>query len=252
MTVLENVLIGYQSCISYGRLDAVFHTRKKRQAEQKARERAMEILRDIEMDGYAKDRCMNLPYGVQKQLEIARAMVSGPKLLLLDEPAAGLNPQETDQLATFIQRLPGKGYGILLIEHDMSLVMNISDYIYVMDYGKRLRRGFRERYRKIPRLLMLDEPSLGLSPLLTEKIFELILEIRNQGTTILLVEQNAVSALSVANRGYVLKVGHITGSGTGKELLDAFSAQGFLRRRSSGHAYEVLPGDTDRYLQDHE
>lgn len=72
-----------------------------------------------------------------------------------------------------------------------------------------------------PRLLMLDEPSLGLSPLLTEKIFELILEIRNQGTTILLVEQNAVSALSVANRGYVLKVGHITGSGTGKELLES-------------------------------
>lgn len=72
-----------------------------------------------------------------------------------------------------------------------------------------------------PKLLMLDEPSLGLSPLLTEKLFELILEIRNQGTTILLVEQNAVSALSIANRGYVLKVGHITQSGTGKELLES-------------------------------
>ena len=72
-----------------------------------------------------------------------------------------------------------------------------------------------------PKLLMLDEPSLGLSPLLTEKLFELILEIRNQGTTILLVEQNAVSALSIANRGYVLKVGHITQSGTGQELLES-------------------------------
>ncbi len=72
-----------------------------------------------------------------------------------------------------------------------------------------------------PKLLMLDEPSLGLSPLLTEKLFELILEIRNQGTTILLVEQNAVSALSIANRGYVLKVGHITRSGTGQELLES-------------------------------
>ena len=153
MTVLENVLIGYQSCISYGRLDAVFHTRKKRQAEQKARERAMEILRDIEMDGYAKDRCMNLPYGVQKQLEIARAMVSGPKLLLLDEPAAGLNPQETDQLATFIQRLPGKGYSILLIEHDMSLVMNISDYIYVMDYGKKIAQGIPREVQKNPQVI---------------------------------------------------------------------------------------------------
>lgn len=153
MTVLENVLIGYQSCISYGRLDAVFHTRKKRQAEQKARERAMEILRDIEMDGYAKDRCMNLPYGVQKQLEIARAMVSGPKLLLLDEPAAGLNPQETDQLASFIQRLPGKGYSILLIEHDMSLVMNISDYIYVMDYGKKIAQGIPGEVQKNPQVI---------------------------------------------------------------------------------------------------
>ena len=72
-----------------------------------------------------------------------------------------------------------------------------------------------------PRLIMFDEPSLGLSPLLTEKLFELILEIRNQGTTILLVEQNAVSALSIANRGYVLKVGHITQSGTGQELLES-------------------------------
>ena len=84
---------------------------------------------------------MNLPYGVQKQLEIARAMVSGPRLLLLDEPAAGLNPQETRQLAGFIRELPDKGYSVLLIEHDMSLVMTISDYIYVMDYGKKIAEG---------------------------------------------------------------------------------------------------------------
>ncbi len=141
MTVLENVMIGYQSCIHYGRMDAIFNTPKKRRAELEARERAMEILKSIDMDCYAGERCMNLPYGVQKQLEIARAMVSGPRLLLLDEPAAGLNPQETRQLAGFIRELPDKGYSVLLIEHDMSLVMTISDYIYVMDYGKKIAEG---------------------------------------------------------------------------------------------------------------
>lgn len=80
-------------------------------------------------------------------------MVSGPKLLLLDEPAAGLNPQETDQLASFIQRLPGKGYSILLIEHDMSLVMNISDYIYVMDYGKKIAQGIPGEVQKNPQVI---------------------------------------------------------------------------------------------------
>lgn len=145
MTVLENVLIGYQSCIQYGRLDAVFHTKKMRLAEKAAREKAMEILKSIDMDQYALEKCCNLPYGVQKQLEIARAMVSGPKLLLLDEPAAGLNPQETEHLSRFIKGLPDKGYSVLLIEHDMSLVMTISDYIYVMDYGKLIAQGTAEK-----------------------------------------------------------------------------------------------------------
>ena len=87
--------------------------------------------------------------------------------------------------------------------------------------GEQQMRAIGRALMSGPKLLMLDEPSLGLSPLLTEKLFELILEIRNQGTTILLVEQHAVSALSIANRGYVLKVGHITQSGTGQELLES-------------------------------
>jgi branched-chain amino acid transport system ATP-binding protein len=144
MTVLENVLIGYQSCITYSRLDAILNTRKKRLGEQKAREKAMEVLQSIDMEQYAMEKCSSLPYGVQKQLEIARAMVSDPQLLLLDEPAAGLNPQETEQLAVFIKGLPAKGYSVLLIEHDMSLVMSISDYIYVMDYGKLIAQGVPE------------------------------------------------------------------------------------------------------------
>lgn len=148
MTVLENVLIGYQSCIKYGWLDAIFNTRKKQEEEREAREKAMEILKSIDMERYAMEKCCNLPYGVQKQMEIARAMVSGPKLLLLDEPAAGLNPQETEQLAGFIKSLPEKGYSVLLIEHDMGLVMTISDYIYVMDYGKLIAQGIPQVVQK--------------------------------------------------------------------------------------------------------
>ena len=153
MTVLENVLIGYQSCIHYSRLDAILNTEKKRREERAATEQAMEILRSIDMEKYAPERCCNRPYGVQKQLEIARAMVSGPRLLLLDEPAAGLNPQETEQLAAFIRGLPEKGYSVLLIEHDMSLVMTISDYIYVMDYGKLIARGVPGTVQKNERVI---------------------------------------------------------------------------------------------------
>lgn len=148
MTALENVLIGYQSCMPYKRIDAIFNRAKKRQAEQKAKTRSLEILEDIGLGSYAYDRCCNLPYGVQKKLEIARAMISKPELILLDEPAAGLNPQETEELAEFIKGLPNKQFSVLLIEHDMSLVMSISDYIYVMDYGKKIAEGIPQVVQK--------------------------------------------------------------------------------------------------------
>ncbi len=148
MTALENVLIGYQICISYGRLDAVLNLKKKRQMEREAVKYSLEILEEIGLDTFAYDQCRNLPYGVQKKLEIARAMVSKPKLILLDEPAAGLNPQETEELAEFIRTLPDKQFSVLLIEHDMNLVMSISDYIYVMDYGKKIAEGIPETVQR--------------------------------------------------------------------------------------------------------
>ena len=141
MTALENVLVGCQSMITYSHLDAIFRTPKMKKQEQEALENARHMLQILGMEQYADEKIGNLPYGVQKKLEIARALVSEPQVLLLDEPAAGLNPMETEELAQFIHSLPGMGYSILLIEHDMSLVMSISDYVYVMDYGKLICEG---------------------------------------------------------------------------------------------------------------
>ena len=141
MTALENVLVGCQSMITYGRLDAIFRTKKMKKQELEALQNARHMLQILGMEQYADEKIGNLPYGVQKKLEIARALVSEPQVLRLDEPAAGLNPMETEELAQFIHSLPGMGYSILLIEHDMSLVMSISDYVYVMDYGKLICEG---------------------------------------------------------------------------------------------------------------
>ena len=141
MTALENVRVGCQSMITYGRLDAIFRTKKMKKQELEALQNARHMLQILGMEQYADEKIGNLPYGVQKKLEIARALVSEPQVLLLDEPAAGLNPMETEELAQFIHSLPGMGYSILLIEHDMSLVMSISDYVYVMDYGKLICEG---------------------------------------------------------------------------------------------------------------
>lgn len=153
MTVLENILIGYQSCITYSWMDAVLCTDRMKKQEVNAKELAYGLLKEMGMEQYAQERCNNLPYGIQKKLEILRAMISSPKLLLLDEPAAGLNPQETDELAGFIKSLPSKGHSVLLIEHDMNLVMSISDYIYVMDYGKLISEGKPETVRKDPKVI---------------------------------------------------------------------------------------------------
>ncbi len=153
LTVLENVLIGYQSCITYRLTDSVIRTRRFRTQEEGARKAVMEILSSIQLDQYADEICSNLPYGIQKRLEIARAMVSKPDLLLLDEPAAGLNPQETEELSGFIRQLVDQGVTILLIEHDMSLVMKISDYIYVMDHGVKISEGKPEHVQKDPKVI---------------------------------------------------------------------------------------------------
>ena len=112
------------------------------------------ILKKIGLDKYVNDFAKNLPYGAQRRLEIARAMATDPFMLLLDEPAAGMNPQETHELDELIIRIrDNEGISILLIEHDMKLVMSLSDRIFVMDYGKRIAQGTPAEIRKNPAVI---------------------------------------------------------------------------------------------------
>lgn len=150
MTVLENVMIGRHCRTHSFILGAILRTPSNRKEEQEIVERSYEILELVgladEVDNFAR----NLSYGAQRRLEIARALATDPSLLLLDEPAAGMNPQETQELVQLILRIRDQGYSILLIEHDMKLVMTLSNRIYVMDYGKKIAQGTPEEIQSNP------------------------------------------------------------------------------------------------------
>src|SRR5204863_2562241 len=139
MTVLENVLVGQHSRMKSGIIRAVLRTKDQRQEEAQIRERAIELLKLVNLEHAQDWLSKNLPYGDQRRLEIARALASNPKLLLLDEPTAGMNPQETSTLIRFIRNLREKmELSILLIEHDMKVVMDLSERITVLDYGQKI------------------------------------------------------------------------------------------------------------------
>lgn len=150
MTVLENVMIGRHCRTHSFILGAILRTPGNRQEEQAIVQRSYEILEIVgladEVDNYAR----NLSYGAQRRLEIARALATDPSLLLLDEPAAGMNPQETGELVQLILRIRDQGYSVLLIEHDMKLVMTLSNRIYVMDYGEKIAQGTPEEIQSNP------------------------------------------------------------------------------------------------------
>ena len=142
MTVLENVLIGRHIRIRSGIFGALTRSRTTRMEEQQAIDDACRLLDKVNLREWANEFSKNLPYGAQRRLEIARAMATDPVLLLLDEPAAGMNPQETQELDTLIRKIRDEdGITILLIEHDMKLVMSLSERIYVMDYGSPIASG---------------------------------------------------------------------------------------------------------------
>ncbi|OQY38059.1 MAG: ABC transporter ATP-binding protein [Spirochaetaceae bacterium 4572_7] len=142
MTVLENVMIGRHSVTKAGLWNAIIRDKKSREEEEQIIHDSYEILKKIGLAEFANEFAMNLPYGAQRLLEIARALATDPFLLLLDEPAAGMNPQETIGLISTIEKLKYEhNLSILLIEHDMHLVMNLSDKCYVMDYGKLIAKG---------------------------------------------------------------------------------------------------------------
>ena len=153
MSVLDNVMVGNQYRIRYSPLDIVFNTRRKRRVEEESRTAALALLEELGLSHLAYERCDALSYGQQKKLEIVRAMASAPKLLLLDEPAAGLNPLESEELSVFVAHLIDRGFTILLIEHDISLVMSISDYVYVMDHGRMLSEGMPEQVQRDPAVI---------------------------------------------------------------------------------------------------
>jgi ABC-type branched-subunit amino acid transport system ATPase component/ABC-type branched-subunit amino acid transport system permease subunit len=141
MTVMENVLTGFHTVHKTGFLDSVLHTRRLGMEEGDLRRSAMALLREIGLEAHADREARNLPYGQQKVLEIGRALAVRPSLLLLDEPAAGLNAQEIEVMDGLIRRIREWGVTILLIEHHMDLVMEISDIVTVLDYGVKLAEG---------------------------------------------------------------------------------------------------------------
>ena len=138
MTTLENVITGTDVRNKVGLIGSMLGTPRSRREEKASVAKAHEILKFIGIDEYADRLAKNLPYGVQRRLEIARALGTEPKILLLDEPAAGFNPQEKVELAATIKKIRDAGYTILLIEHDMSLIMGISDRVVVLDFGQKI------------------------------------------------------------------------------------------------------------------
>jgi branched-chain amino acid transport system ATP-binding protein len=154
MTVLENVMIGRHCRTTTNIVGAILRGSKTKRQEQETIDRSYDLLEKVGLADDADEFAKNLPYGAQRRLEIARAMATDPFLLLLDEPAAGMNPQETKALDDLIVRIRDtEGIAILLIEHDMKLVMNISDRIYVMEYGKEIAKGAPMDIRSNPKVI---------------------------------------------------------------------------------------------------
>ena len=154
MTVLENVMIGRHCRTSAGIIGAIAKNKATRQEENKIIEDSYAVLEKIGLAEFVNEFAKNLPYGAQRRLEIARAMATEPFLLLLDEPAAGMNPLETRELDELIVRIRDQeGITILLIEHDMKLVMSLSDRIYVVDYGKKIAQGTPQEIKNNPAVI---------------------------------------------------------------------------------------------------
>ncbi len=154
MTAEENILVGMHTRLRATPIDALFATPRQRAEEERAKRRATELLALVGLAGREDELAKNLPYGDQRRLELARALASEPVLLLLDEPTAGMNPHETDELTALIARLRRDlGLTILLIEHDMRVVMGISDRVTVLDHGERIAEGTPDEVRRDPRVV---------------------------------------------------------------------------------------------------
>jgi branched-chain amino acid transport system ATP-binding protein len=153
MSALDNVMTGEHARMKANLFDSLLHTPAQRREEKRTIERARELLAFVGLERYAETYGRNLAYGLQRRLEIARALGSNPQLLLLDEPAAGMNPREKADLVGLIARIRERGVTVFLIEHDMNLVMQISERITVLDQGQKIAEGAPADVRSDPRVV---------------------------------------------------------------------------------------------------
>jgi len=147
MTVLENVICGCHMNVKSNMFQDMLGTKKQRQEEEQLREECIALLKRVDLYEKRDLFSNNLPYGDQRKLEIVRAMATKPKLLMLDEPAAGMNPAETEELKQFIKKINGEGLTILLIEHDVKMVMSLADTITVLNHGAKIAEGSADEVR---------------------------------------------------------------------------------------------------------
>ncbi len=154
MSAIENIMVGEHSRLRATWAEAIIRTPRMVREEKAAVEEARRLLNFVGLAGLGDQAARNLPYGAQRRLEIARALASKPKLLLLDEPTAGMNPNETAEMVSFVRRLRDElGIAILLIEHDMRMVMGVSDRIAVLDYGEKIAEGSPSEIQHNPRVI---------------------------------------------------------------------------------------------------
>jgi branched-chain amino acid transport system ATP-binding protein/branched-chain amino acid transport system permease protein len=161
LSVLENVMAGYDQRLTYGLLQALLRTPRMRREERECRRTAIGLLAFVGLSQYANDEARFLPFGLQRRLEIARALAGKPRLLLLDEPAAGLTTQEIDDLEAMVRRIAGLGVSILLIEHHVDLIMALADTVTVLDYGQVIASDNPAAVQDDPRVI---EAYFGASP----------------------------------------------------------------------------------------
>ena len=153
MTALENVMVGRHVRTKAGALGAILRDRRTMAEEKAIRQRSIELLDVVGIRNVASERAKNLSYGHQRRLEIARALATDPTLLALDEPAAGMNPKETEALQFLMEKIRNQGVTLLLIEHDVKLMMTLCDRIAVLDYGKKIAEGLPAEVKSNPRVI---------------------------------------------------------------------------------------------------